>query len=246
MSRFELIACVIGIGVGLAAGRIAHRVSRRLGDDGFWLRLARVSRALLDADSEISIIREYVQLWAALCKFVIRTAVTMLLALSPVLLGFVGLETAANRYTKPIAALVAITPVQSVVVNLAGQSLTFDSKNPLIPATMGLDAPAVINVQHGSMHCNRLARKQAYASRVSDRLVLFSLGFELLPLVPADASIVMVLIRPFNDDNNALWPYLSDWEFDFFVSVGLASVAGTFLSKRRTAGKTTSLFNGKP
>ncbi len=87
MNPVDVLACGVGFVSGLIAAWLSTATSSRLGDRGFWLQLASVSRLLLSDEEGKSFLREYVRLWPLLAKFVLKKLVVTLTVILPIALA---------------------------------------------------------------------------------------------------------------------------------------------------------------
>lgn len=200
-----------------------------------WRQLAVLGRSLLSPDSQTHVLEEYLRLWPALFAFTAKRLAIAAIALSPVAVTLACLTPLASRLADKQAIGIVFAPPQPLVVEIVGRSYHIDEYNHTIPMAASVDQPAVISVGGGRLQCATLVRKQAYASGWAERLLLRSLGFAILEADrPCHAETHWFLIRPSRGDANLLWPYLSDWEFDFFLMVCLASPVGLYALKSRS------------
>lgn len=232
--RIELLACGAGLVSGFAAAWLATVSSRKLGAKGDWWRMMAVGRALLTSEDQNHFFRQYVAFWPVMCLFVAKKFATAAVALLPVLLTFVCLAPWASGFWESHASHIEFAPPQHLVVEHFGKTLHLQPNRCTIPTGADLDGPAVISIPEGRLYCAQLTYKQATSSNWFERGLLSLLGFEMLEWErPGHVEGPRLLVRPSCDDNNVLWPYLSDWEFDFFVAVCIASVAGTLVARSR-------------
>jgi hypothetical protein len=230
MTRIEFGSGVAGAAAGFLAVWLSMVSTRRLGDDGFWRRLASFARAVLAADGHVSLLAAYVQLWRSLMVFLAKKLVIAMVGLSPVVLTFACLAPLARARWDAQATHIEVAPPQQLCVERAGHVQRLDERHFKILREPALDGPAIIVTSRGRLRCATLLRKQAYTPHWYERWLLGSLGFEILEPDPTFQPDMSTLIaRPSRGDRNPLWPYLSDWEFAYFAAVCLAFGIGVLV-----------------
>jgi len=235
MLSVELLAGGLGLIVGGLASGLWSWLSKRLGDDGFWPRLNQVMQLLLSSEPDNQFFREYLKLLPFFVKHVAKKLAVALVALSPVVLAWLMLSPLANSvwYRHPID--VEIYPAQALSIRTADSTLELHETDGKIPYSDELARAVSLITAAGEFQCPTLLRKQAYSSTLVQRWLLPLIGFQLLAASESVEPLggAAFLIQPTSGDNNCLWPYLNDWEFDFFACLSLASVAGMAFSKVR-------------
>ena len=226
-------------GLGLAAGALAAVfwtvLSARLGDDGFWPQLHEVLKLLLADDQEDQFFKQYLRLLPLFLRHILTKLLITLVAFSPVAIFMLGFSPLAKRVWYQRATHVEVAPPQELIVRLTPATLRLDETNNKIPYSDELSGPAQISTIAGEFRCATLMQKQAYSSSVFQQLFLSMIGFKLIEPENSDnlVSGPTLLLQPVSGDNNSLWPYLNDWEFDFFAGVSFASIVGLIVSKVR-------------
>lgn len=235
MHPLEIVVSGVGLAVGGLAGWLWSFISDRLGDDDFWQRLRTVVGLLVSAEGEDRFFQEYVKLLPLLMKFLAKKLITLALAFAPVVIAFLSLTLLATPVWNKRLTHVEVSPPQVLSVDVAGETLHLDESHNAIPSSVDLNAPAVLHTKAGEFHCESLMEKQAYSPHLLQWLTLIMLDWDMLApqtSEPADAA-PSILLRPSSGDDNVFWPYLNDWEFDFFVAVSLGSIIGILVPKVR-------------
>ena len=234
MQSIELIVIGIGITTGALAGWLWSITSARLGDDDFWSRLNEVSKLLLSDVAEDQFLQQYLRILPALAKYVAKKLVILVLAFAPVVVAFVTLAPYATRQWYKRATHIEVTPAQQLTVSIAGQHFRLDESNSPPLSSLDLNAPATLSLAAGEFRCKTLMQKQEYSPHRIRGYGLAMIGFKRLDPIRLDPSdrTRSILVQLSSGDNNILWPYLNDWEFDYLIAVSLASV-GCMLALRK-------------
>jgi len=235
LQSIELMAVGVGIVTGAMAGWLWSTTSARLGDDGFWSRLNETSKLLWSDDTEDQFLQQYLRLLPALAKYVAKKLVILALAFAPVAIAFITLAPYATQAWYKRATHIEVTPAQQLTINISGRELRVDETNNAIPDSVDLNAPATLSLEVGEFRCHTLMQKRAYSPHRIHAFTLSMLGFAGLDPVRLDrtARTPSILVQLSSGDNNILWPYLSDWEFDYWIAVSLASVGGMLVLRSR-------------
>ena len=231
----ELLAVGAGLAAGWAAAWLAAIISNWLGAKGYWSKIATVGRSIQTSEDQHQFLRQYARLWPILLAIVAKKSCVALAGLLPVLITYVCLETAVSNFCQSLVPRMEFAPPQTLVVRNAALTQQLDAHNCSLANSPQWRGPAEISAQEGQFHSTDLIRKQAYAAGWPQRLLLGLLGFSMLvSAAPDHMELPWLLVCPSWNDNNVLWPYLNDWEFDFFVAVCLASIVGTLVTRWRS------------
>ncbi len=230
MSLLELLASAAGFASGFLAASLSVICSSRLPATDFWPRVKRFSELLVAADEQRDFLRQYIALWPVLGRYLARNLVLMIAALVPIILSWWLFSIAAVRVTCPSAVFVLMAPSQQVTIQWPGDPAQEQSPLSLQPhenrvkTAVGLEQPVVFSLPEGRLRCSTLIHKHAYASRWTGRLSFALLGFRTMSEERPPGNLRWLLVQPDRGDDNVLWPYLSDWEFVFFVAIALGAL----------------------
>lgn len=235
MQSIELMVIGLGIAMGALAGWLWSITSARLGDDDFWSRLDEVSKLLFSDGAEDQFLRQYLRMLPALAKYVAKKLAILVLAFAPVAIAFVLVAPYATREWYKHATHIEVTPAQQLTVRIEGQQLRLDKANNSPLDSVNLNAPATLSLEAGEFRCKTLMRKRAYSPHRIRAYGLLMLGFKGLDPIRLDRAdrTRSILVQLSSGDNNILWPYLNDWEFDYLLAVSLASVGCMLVLRKR-------------
>jgi len=220
---------IIGAVLGTAAGRIWRTLSQRYPDNGFWGSFAELSRQMVAGDDPHDFFRQYARLLRLLGGYLVRISCLVGAAALPVVVFVVGLAPRIMDNLAGPETPLAAHPPQSLQVGLETMDIDVGPDGEIGIGAANLRSPARITLGAGTVDVRALSHPIAVSSCPWTCAAMASLGFESHQLAGGPS---LLIVRPRIGDRNFLWPYVSDLEFVFWLSL----IAGSLVMFRRKRG----------
>ncbi|MBF0370652.1 MAG: hypothetical protein HQL52_14465 [Magnetococcales bacterium] len=233
---------IITILTGLLLGWLFMVIWRKVLPTGmsraFWSYLATASRELLTQVDADEFPRLYWNLVVRTFRYSGRNMLAVGLGVMPTLwVLFFAMPTALERYHAQ-APWLELYPSGSARLLVDGAVISPGESGE--GARYRLDenqVRGVLQLDKISLNLDPLAQRYALCRTTLDCLLFMGLDFsvrDLSPSVLPEESLSYVVVRPSHGDDNLLWPFLSDLEFLFFLSLILATM-GSYFFQRKSA-----------
>ena len=230
MEIMYVSAIVVGATLGIIVSLISRMVSRWIGNGDFWTSLLKLARAVTTASDGNAFLRVYGSLLKLLGSYLLRNAVQLAASLTPVVATVALLDPlVAASYNRSAVAL-AIHPRRQLTVE-AGQARFESSEDGAVIRPMPqVDGAGKASAGGKEFQFASLRRNNSWCATEWGRLGTSLLGFDAHDSF-GDAGFL--ILRPFCNDSNPLWPYLNDLEFLFYAALAITSIGtALFLQSR--------------
>lgn len=214
----------IGILAGSLAAILWNRSARWLSDETFWPAVLAASRKLATADID-DFVSEYIAVLRALVAYTCKTGCRVAITIAPVCLTLIAFSPMLSNWQRERATSLIIHPPQPV---------TLQSADGILTAQAG-EYGRIGDATELTLHT---AEWQTDLSCTTPVIVTNSWLTNALGLAAGFTTVVdenapaFLLIRAGGPDGNPLWPYLSDHEGLFWLSLVVASVVTGLLAAR--------------
>lgn len=234
---WSLVAIIAGAILGVFAGLVCRRIVSSSSNQLFYTRIGTVLRAML-FDRDADFFELYKTLIGASFRYVGFQLFGLALFVSPVIVLSLTAGQAFHAWNNSRAEWVDLYPrgeKHDLVVNGVPLQSEIAGKFPLtLLETKEVD----LRLPGGEVTIPEPRLNHVVCADDSlSGILLASLGFEVLTV--ADRMFgdgpKMLILRPWAGDQNFLWPYLSDLELKFLLSMGLFSFLTLFMFRRRSA-----------
>ena len=227
---YYVVAVALGLTFGWIFSRTYGAIMRAGATRDYWTGIGRAVRGLLYGDED-QFWQHYFSVISTSVRHISRQLLALALSLAPLIVFTLVIVPRLWPAWHKDAPVVVDPPDAGSIVSRQDNAKAGEQPHP------------VLHLADGS----EISLADPYASHVLCAAkslgcyVLLGLGFRELENAPGHPAIgENIIVRPYHDDWNPLWPYLNDLEFVFLLSLSVGSIVAFIRQSRKDSQERTT------